>query len=91
MKKLELVFIPAPGTGHLVPVFELAKRLIGHDDRISATILAIKSTFPSSVDSKTKSLAASNPQIKLVDVPKVDPPPQELFIKVTSKVFLSIY
>ncbi|CAL2263729.1 unnamed protein product [Prunus armeniaca] len=70
MKKLELLFIPAPGIGHLVPVFELAKRLIGHDDRISGTILASKSTFSSSVDSKTKSLAASNPQIKLVDVPK---------------------
>ncbi|XP_015873730.3 UDP-glycosyltransferase 71K1-like [Ziziphus jujuba] len=78
MKKAELVLIPAPAVGHLVSILEFAKRLIDRDHRISFTILAIKSAFPSSSDSYIRSVIASQPRIKLIDVPQVDPPAKEL-------------
>ncbi|XWS74028.1 hypothetical protein CRYUN_Cryun02cG0180400 [Craigia yunnanensis] len=75
MKKVELIFIPVPGIGHLVSTFEFAKRLIDRDDRIRITILSMK-WFPSAfVDAYTKSLAALQPdRIQLIDLPQVDPP-----------------
>ncbi|CAH8389596.1 unnamed protein product [Eruca vesicaria subsp. sativa] len=39
--KLELVFIPSPGDGHIRPLVEVAKLLVDRDDRISVTILII--------------------------------------------------
>ncbi|XP_031252123.1 UDP-glycosyltransferase 71A16-like [Pistacia vera] len=38
MEKAELVFIPAPALGHLIPTVEFAKCLIQRDDRFSVTI-----------------------------------------------------
>ncbi|MBA0644314.1 hypothetical protein Goklo_028492 [Gossypium klotzschianum] len=34
MKKVELIFVPAPATGHLASTVEFAKRLLCRDDRI---------------------------------------------------------
>ncbi|MBA0678564.1 hypothetical protein Goari_019902, partial [Gossypium aridum] len=34
MKKVELIFVPTPGIGHLVSTVEFAKLLIDHNDRI---------------------------------------------------------
>ncbi|KAJ4894244.1 UDP-glycosyltransferase 71B2 [Raphanus sativus] len=39
--KLELVFIPSPGDGHIKPLVEVARLLVDRDDRISVTILII--------------------------------------------------
>ncbi|KFK23127.1 hypothetical protein AALP_AAs61551U000100 [Arabis alpina] len=39
--KIELVFIPSPGIGHLRSTVELAKKLIGIDQRLSITIIII--------------------------------------------------
>lgn len=90
MKKVELVFIPAPSVGHLGSTIELAKRLIDRDDRISVTILAIKKPTFSSSDSNTASPKIPfYSQIKIVDVPQAEHPPQE-FLK-TPFTFFSLY
>jgi len=44
MKKVEVVFIPSPGVGHLVSTLEFAKLLINRDNRLRVTVLVIK--FP---------------------------------------------
>ncbi|EOA16571.1 hypothetical protein CARUB_v10004730mg [Capsella rubella] len=41
MTKIELVFIPSPGIGHLRPTVKLAKQLITRDDRLSITLIII--------------------------------------------------
>nr|XP_008384820.2 UDP-glycosyltransferase 71K1-like [Malus domestica] len=90
MKKVELVFIPAPGAGHLVPTLQFAKRLIDRNDRISITILAIQSFYPTTLSSYTKSIAASEPRIRFIDVPQPQyRPPQEMY-KSRAKIF-SLY
>ncbi|KAJ9547309.1 hypothetical protein OSB04_019852 [Centaurea solstitialis] len=38
----ELVFIPAPGIGHITPTVEFAKLLVNRDQRLSITVLVIK-------------------------------------------------
>ncbi|CAK7331266.1 unnamed protein product [Dovyalis caffra] len=82
MKKAELIFVPGPGVGHVASGLELANRLLDHDDRISITTLVMNLPFGPSVDAYTRSLVASKPRIKLVDLPEVDsPPPPELLVK----------
>ncbi|GAV91782.1 hypothetical protein CFOL_v3_35169, partial [Cephalotus follicularis] len=81
MKKAELIFIPAPGIGHLVSTLEFSKRLIERDDRISITVLVMKFPTATFVDAYTKSLTASQPQIQLIGLPPVDPPPPTLMQK----------
>ncbi|PON49399.1 UDP-glucuronosyl/UDP-glucosyltransferase [Trema orientale] len=78
MKKSELVFIPAPGIGHLVSTLEFAKRLIHHDDRLFITILCMKFPLTPYADAYTASLVGSQTRVKLVDLPAVDSPPAEL-------------
>ncbi|KAI3504104.1 hypothetical protein L1887_32648 [Cichorium endivia] len=41
----ELVFIPAPGVGHIMSTIEMAKVLINHDQRFSITVLLINPPF----------------------------------------------
>ncbi|XP_048420716.1 UDP-glycosyltransferase 71K2-like [Pyrus x bretschneideri] len=90
MKKVELVFIPSPGAGHLVSTLQFTKRLIDRDDRVSITILAIQSSFPTTLSSYAKSIAASEPRIRFIDVPQPqDRPPQEMY-KSPAK-FFSLY
>ncbi|EOA19108.1 hypothetical protein CARUB_v10007776mg [Capsella rubella] len=43
--KIELVFIPLPGIGHLRPTVKLAKQLISSDNRLSITVILIPSRF----------------------------------------------
>ncbi|KAM5551471.1 hypothetical protein ABKV19_026354 [Rosa sericea] len=87
MKRAELVFIPAPGAGHLVAALQFGKRLLQRDDRISITVLAIKSAAPSSLGSYTESLVASESRIQLIDVPQAELPPLE-FAKSPAKFFI---
>ncbi|KAJ0088860.1 hypothetical protein Patl1_33084 [Pistacia atlantica] len=74
MKKVDLVFIPGPGAGHLVPYIEFAKHLLDRDDCFSVTVLLMDSPFgppPSVVH--TKSLAESNTSIRFINLsPPVD-------------------
>ncbi|VVA32117.1 PREDICTED: UDP-glycosyltransferase [Prunus dulcis] len=81
MKNVEIVFIPVPGSGHLVSTLQFAKNLIDRNNTISITILSIPSPFPSSLSSYTNSLVASEPRIRLIDVPQppAKPPSIESF------------
>ncbi|GMN23791.1 hypothetical protein TIFTF001_000266 [Ficus carica] len=78
MKRSELVFIPAPGIGHLVSTLEFAKRLIYRHDRLSVTVLCMKLPFAPDADAYTKSLVDSQSRVTLIDLPQVDSPPPEL-------------
>ncbi|KAH7557771.1 hypothetical protein JRO89_XS11G0217800 [Xanthoceras sorbifolium] len=83
IKKAELVFVPAPGVGHLVSTLEFAKRLIDRDDRILITVLVMKLPFSSFafVDAHIKSsitASQSGSAIRLIDLPEVELPPPEI-------------
>ena len=73
MKTVELVFIPSPSIGHLVPMVETAKLLVERDDRLIITILVMKLSFDTSIDACTKSLASINKRIRLIDLPQEEP------------------
>ncbi|XP_058212303.1 anthocyanidin 3-O-glucosyltransferase 2-like [Rhododendron vialii] len=69
---VELVFIPSPGMGHLVSTVEMAKQLVGRDDRLSITVLIMKRPFDKSkVSSSTQSLllTAAEDRLKFVYLP----------------------
>ncbi|XP_028778917.1 anthocyanidin 3-O-glucosyltransferase 2-like [Neltuma alba] len=59
MTKSRLVFIPAPGMGHLVSTVEFAKFLIDHDHRFSITVFVVKAPGATNVDAYTDSLTSS--------------------------------
>ncbi|BAT81548.1 UDP-glycosyltransferase protein [Vigna angularis] len=77
----ELIFIPSPGIGHLTSSLEFAQLLINRDNHLSVTILCIKIPLTPFADSYIKSALASQPQIKLIDLPLGELPPQELIFK----------
>ncbi|XP_057442277.1 UDP-glycosyltransferase 71K2-like [Lotus japonicus] len=75
--KTELIFIPLPASGHMASALELAQLLINLNNNLSITILCSK--FPNAPShSLNRSIYASQPQIKLIDLPEVEPPSQEL-------------
>ncbi|XP_038699970.1 anthocyanidin 3-O-glucosyltransferase 2-like [Tripterygium wilfordii] len=80
MKKAELIFIPAPGIGHLAPSVEVGKLIVSRDDRLSITFLIIQ---PWSSDSKVatyiESLASStlSHRLQFIKVPRPEPKPSE--------------
>nr|AVW82185.1 putative UDP-glucosyltransferase UGT71C6 [Barbarea vulgaris subsp. arcuata] len=81
VKKIELIFIPVPSTGHLLVHIEFAKRLINLDNRIH-TITILNLTSPTSPHASVfaRSLIASQPRIRLHDLPSVDDhPPLDLY------------
>ncbi|KAH7843703.1 hypothetical protein Vadar_019774 [Vaccinium darrowii] len=72
---VELLFIPTPGIGHLVPMVEMAKQLIGRDHRLSITVLVMKIPFDKSkVSSTTQSLilTAAEERLNFVYLPQQD-------------------
>ncbi|XP_059284654.1 anthocyanidin 3-O-glucosyltransferase 2-like [Lycium ferocissimum] len=69
MKSAELVFIPAPGRGHLVSTLEMAKQLVDREDQLSITVLIIKLPSETKVPSYTKSLSSHYAsRIKLLEL-----------------------
>ncbi|KAK4855789.1 hypothetical protein QYF36_010889 [Acer negundo] len=78
MKEAELIFVPLPSIGHLVSTLEFTKRLIDRDDRISIAVLVMKLPLFPHVDAYTKSVAAAQPRIRLIELPQVDSPPLNL-------------
>jgi hypothetical protein len=85
MTRAELVFIPTPGVGHLVSLIEFAKCLLGRDDRLSITVLIIKSPMAHTLDAFIQSISASHTRIKCIFLPHVDPPPGEVFLSSVEK------
>ncbi|GFZ12324.1 hypothetical protein Acr_23g0007090 [Actinidia rufa] len=67
----ELVFIPFPGTGHLVSTVEMAKQIISRDDRISVTVLVMK--FPFDSTHEQSPLHEDHQRLRFVDLPKYKP------------------
>ncbi|XP_044492126.1 anthocyanidin 3-O-glucosyltransferase 2-like [Mangifera indica] len=70
MKKAELVFIPVSAPGHLIPLFEFAKRLLDRDDRFSVTVIVMHATAVTSLAAAyAKTFAESNTPIKIINLP----------------------
>ncbi|XVF71126.1 hypothetical protein PTKIN_Ptkin12aG0010700 [Pterospermum kingtungense] len=78
MKKTELVFIPWPAMGHLVPAVELAKRMVDLNTHFSITLVMIKSPHDPKVNPYIESLTANttftNARIKFIvlPIPEID-------------------
>lgn len=73
MKRAQVIFIPAPGVGHLVSTVEVSKLLISRDDRISISILILNLSSDSSTDAVTQNLKKDVPdRIAFVDIPALD-------------------
>ncbi|KAG5396806.1 hypothetical protein IGI04_018620 [Brassica rapa subsp. trilocularis] len=75
MRNTELIFIPTPTVGHLVPFLELARRLIDQDDRIRITVLVMKLQGQSHLDAYVNSIASSLPYVRFIDVPELEDKP----------------
>nr|AVW82167.1 putative UDP-glucosyltransferase UGT71D3 [Barbarea vulgaris subsp. arcuata] len=75
MRNTELIFIPTPTVGHLVPFVEFARRLIDQDDRIRITILLMKLQGQSHLETYVKSIASSQPFVRFIDVPELEEKP----------------
>ncbi|CAI9089777.1 OLC1v1024411C1 [Oldenlandia corymbosa var. corymbosa] len=79
-RKAELVFIPAAGVGHLVPVVEIAKLLITQTNHISITILIMTRPSDTNILSYKKSLReSSDPRIKYIDLKPEQSEPNQPF------------
>ncbi|KAK1430431.1 hypothetical protein QVD17_13150 [Tagetes erecta] len=81
----ELVFIPAPGVGHIMSTVEMAKLLVSRDQRLSINVLLINPPHPVSpltdyIESVTKNM---NEHIRFTEVARDHTPP-----KVDPKAFL---
>ncbi|KAE8730525.1 hypothetical protein F3Y22_tig00002919pilonHSYRG00123 [Hibiscus syriacus] len=77
-KKAELVFIPMPGMGHLVPIVQLAKLLVHLNSSLSITILTIKTPYDPKFCAYIDSLSAdrtstTTSRIKFINLPQPDP------------------
>ncbi|CAN6979388.1 unnamed protein product [Brassica oleracea var. botrytis] len=88
MGNTELIFIPTPTVGHLVPFLEFARRLIDQDDRIRVTVILMKLQGQSHLDSYVKSIGSSQPFVRFIDVPElVDKPSFGSFQSVEAFVY----
>ncbi|KAJ0982929.1 hypothetical protein J5N97_011184 [Dioscorea zingiberensis] len=80
-EKLELLFCPSPGIGHLISTVELAKKLVNsHGRHFHATILNIQYHIPAWSNATTayiNSVVASGVNIQFEDLPQVEPPYKE--------------
>ncbi|CAA7038052.1 unnamed protein product [Microthlaspi erraticum] len=87
MRNAELIFIPTPAVGHLVPVLEFARRLTDQDDRIRITIILLKRQGQSHVDAYVKSMASSLPFVRFIDVPELEEKPTHVAHSVEAHVY----
>ncbi|KAM7517920.1 hypothetical protein LguiB_016882 [Lonicera macranthoides] len=75
---MELVFIPAPGVGHLISAVEMAKLLITRDQRLSITFLIISFPSDTAVTAYSRSLhrkSNNSPRLHFIYLPAVDSAP----------------
>ncbi|KAK9059038.1 hypothetical protein SSX86_021657 [Deinandra increscens subsp. villosa] len=74
----ELIFIPAPGVGHIMSTIELAKLLVSRDESLSINVLLINP--PYSVASLTTYIASlatnTNERIRFTQLPQDQTPPK---------------
>ncbi|XP_010044970.2 anthocyanidin 3-O-glucosyltransferase 2 [Eucalyptus grandis] len=81
----ELVFVPFPAVGHLLSMLEMAKLLVDRDDRLSITVLVMKSPLDSEIDSRVELFAASvATRIRFVLLPQ-----QNVSLEASPMAFLS--
>ncbi|GFZ07619.1 UDP-glucosyl transferase 71C4 [Actinidia rufa] len=87
--RAELVFVPVPAMGHLVPMVEFVKHLLDRDEQLSVTILVIKLVFGPAVHTYTQALATANTntRIRYIHLPQVETPPPEQLLKSPEKLF----
>ncbi|CAI0440073.1 unnamed protein product [Linum tenue] len=78
--------IPIPAIGHLPPVFEFSKRLISQTNRLSVTIVLIRTPFAPEIESFSDSLAASDPRLAFVMLPDFRPDPNSTRIELFASV-----
>ncbi|GAB2231630.1 hypothetical protein Droror1_Dr00010639 [Drosera rotundifolia] len=74
----ELVFIPVPAMGHLIPAVEIVRRMVAQDSRISFVTLIFKMNSDAVVTAYIKSLqsdASFDRRIKFVELPPLENPP----------------
>ncbi|KAJ9547341.1 hypothetical protein OSB04_019884 [Centaurea solstitialis] len=71
-KVSELVFIPAPGVGHIMSTIEFAKLLVNRDRNISITVLIIHPPYSSSVLTTYIQSLPMNPieRIRFIELPR---------------------
>ncbi|GMH21675.1 hypothetical protein Nepgr_023517 [Nepenthes gracilis] len=76
MRKAELIFIPMPGMGHLIPAVAMAKRLVERDEGISITILIVNLQFylHTPYIQSLESDAAIDKRIRFILLPQLDKP-----------------
>ncbi|XP_043702987.1 UDP-glycosyltransferase 71K2-like [Telopea speciosissima] len=74
-KRVELILLPIPFMGHIIPMTELAKTLLTRDHLIAITILIMKFPTTPEVNARIQSLAASVTGIRFIQLPhELDPP-----------------
>ncbi|XP_019193898.1 PREDICTED: UDP-glycosyltransferase 71K2-like [Ipomoea nil] len=87
MKNAELLFVPAPMVGHIVSMVELAKLLLDRDDRLSITVLVIKHPADPIANTVVQNVVSSDARIRHVDLPEMEPPPEEMAVKSPENYF----
>ncbi|VVA98821.1 unnamed protein product [Arabis nemorensis] len=80
--KIELVFIPSPGIGHMKSTTAIAKLLIDSDDRVSVTLIVIPSQFSGDKPSSNVSsvYTESKGRLRYCLLPTGDQPTEQTFI-----------
>ncbi|KAM3359061.1 UDP-glucose flavonoid 3-O-glucosyltransferase 6 [Capsicum galapagoense] len=71
-KKIELIFIPSPGVGHLVSTVEMTKLLITREKHMSITVLIMQLPHDNKISSYIKSVANFSPRLKFIQLPQDD-------------------
>lgn len=82
MESGEVILIPSPGIGQLVPAVQLAKLITEKDERLSATIFIMKLPFDQRIDTYTDSLATSSVKggLRFICLPHQRPSPGGNFL-----------
>ena len=97
MKKLELVFVPFPVVGHLVPIVEFGRVLVGRDDRFSVTLLIMKGPIGPiphpEVTNYIHSISAAcfSGSIRFVHLPQLDGPDSSISNSSSSSPTVSLH
>uniref|UniRef100_M1DAZ3 Glycosyltransferase n=1 Tax=Solanum tuberosum TaxID=4113 RepID=M1DAZ3_SOLTU len=89
MSKFELVCVPTPSIGHLVPFCKFAEKLVDRDERLYVTILIIRPPTPwgSTIDAFIKriSSAPEGNRIRYITLAQIEPPSSEELAKSVEK------
>ncbi|KAK9059034.1 hypothetical protein SSX86_021653 [Deinandra increscens subsp. villosa] len=72
----ELIFIPAPGAGHITPTIEIAKLFVNRDQRLSVTLLIINlpGSSPASLITTDVESPSRMDRISFIELPQDETP-----------------